>query len=376
MKIFITTMICILLISSHSSIADEGSLQLCINGTYMISHDKHTAKLFAGCTWDGQSIKLFVYDPILLQIENIYSLNGLIKEVIPINNGYSILVLLSDVDNDETTKDGSLLQLSSLDGSIENEFIFNTYPQALVIDSNENFAYVSSGYESMPDWIDPSPDPSVTKIDLTTTPFSQVGSSIDFGEYSTSMAITNDNSKLYVRSIKRFETPPPEYRGYFQIGVFDTGGTGAMSVLPFLELPSEPGLLEMGYDDRLYISNRYPDDEGEASLYIVNTLTDEIDTLLIDGIGFFGLAIDPENCRLYCSASERKQHPVRDELYFANSNIIYEIDIENNYSYISFELGDEPFRLIEAVPYEHPVYKCRLFGKSYDSNKINYMDIE
>lgn len=359
------SLVIVLLLTIYSPVlASTGSLTPCSKYGYSLFYSPLTEKVYMGCTGGPNSLELQVINPISLNIDKSYLLDGLAEAIIPINNGNSLIVLLSCIDDDPLTEDGELRQIAYSDGHTENSFPFSTIPLAMVIDSQENFAYITSGLDEI------EVDPIITKIDLSN--FQKIGNDVVYGRFCDSIAITNDDSKLYIKNDDLKQHAPPDYRFYREIGVFNTSD---MSPLTPIQLDSGLSIITMGYDNRLYASSATPEDD-EVPLVIVDTLTDTITEFSYPHHGLFDIAVDATNRKLYCSVFTEQWEPEIDEMLFMPSPVVLEIDLENQYSYREMILGSEPIWLIKVAPISDPIYHCRLFGKVVESPKVYYMDVD
>jgi len=355
--------ICMLCFFSSLTLANSGYFEPCGKHPFSFFYFHETNKLYSGClTYEG-SRKLIVSDPLTLNTNKEYTVNSFVECVEPVNNGYSLLILLSDVDCNGGTEDGVLRQIAYSDGHTEHEYSFSTIPLGLVVDSQENYAYVSSGLAHT------EVDPIITKINLST--WQRVGEDVKYGRFSNYLALTHDDSKLYVKTCDVVRHDHVTNIMYFGIGVFDTSD---MSKINEIEINVMPSVIKMGYDNRLYVGGE-PLTPEEPSLFVINTTNDTVTPLIYANAGFIDIALDNINHKLYASTtilqwdSEYKIHIPEP------SNMVYQIDLENQYSYQVFTPAEENIVLIEAVPIDDPNYSCRLFATASEGKKVYYMDI-
>jgi hypothetical protein len=347
--------------SMHTTVK---SFKPCSVNVFSLSYSPLTQKVYFGGVGSGHSRELKVIDPVSLNIEKSYIMNGFCDTVIPINNGLSLLVMLSDIDGDAYTEDGELRQIAYSDGLTENSYPFSTIPTTMVVDSQENFAYITSGIDRN------EVIPIISKIDLST--FQKVGNDIVYGLSIDSIAITNDDTKLYVIENVLHKPDPWEDEFYWEIGVFNTSD---MSALPPIQLDSPPSALSMGYDNRLYVSFPLPE-ENHPPLIIIDTLTDTFTEYNYPNHGLDALALDATNRKLYCSVYSEQMDPVFDEIHLAPSPVILEIDLENQYSSREIVLGMEYIWFLDVVPISDPNYNCRLFCRLMEGPDVYYMDVD
>ncbi len=360
--------ICAFYIITISSIviASSGYFEPCGRHPFSTFYNHITNKIYMGCVKYEGTPRFVIIDPITLNIDNSFMITGLIKNVIPINNGDSLLLLLADVDSNGTTEDGVLRQIAYSDGHTENEFAFTTIPLGLTVDSQEQYAYVSSGLSHY------TVDPIITKINLST--WQREGNDIKYGRWSNYIALTHDDSKLYVKNERVVRIDKNNnWKSYYEVGVFNTSD---MSALNPIEIEVQPAVIKMGYDNRLYVSSVYL--RGvETPILVIDTNTDTVTPIHYDDISFWDICVDETNHKLYCQALIEfidpgcPHFPVHKE-----SNLVYQIDLENQYSHQVFPLADENIVLVEAVPINDPDYSCRIFATADNGKKVYYLDVE
>lgn len=351
--------------------ADAGYIEVCDTNIKSSFYSNVTEELFFLCMKHENILKLNAFNPISLNFEKSYVVDGRVKQVYPIYDGSSILVLLSSIDGDPSIKDGVLRQIAYSDGHTEHEFAFTTIPSALAVDSEENYAYVINGLAEDRDVL-------ITKIDLST--WQRACPDVPYRFLSSSIVLSNDAAKLYVRNdrVVRIEKDLAEFniytgnqQPYWEIAVFDTSD---MSKLTSIEINVNPSKLLMGNDNRLFITCMSL--HGiETPLFVVDTNDDTFTALHYEGVSFRDIAIDRDNRKLYCQAMTQ----ITDEYNYTYpewSNQIYQIDIENQYTFEVFTLSSENIALVEAVPLDDPVYSCRIFASAKSGNKVYYLDIE
>ena len=352
-----------LLLLCSTLLASSGNYEPCNRRPYSSSYSQLTNELYIGCSGGRDYLQLIVTDPTTLNLKKDFTVDGLVHEVIPINNGSSLLVILIGVEDNGPTEDGVLRQIAYSDGHIENEYTFTTNPLALVVDSQEQYAYVSSGLAHM------SVDPIITKIDLST--FQRVGNDVEYGQWSNYIALTHDDSKLYVKS-ERAVRIDEDHNHFFEIGVFNTSD---MSPLPSIEIDVKPAVIKMGHDERLYVSSWIM--RGvQTPLLVIDTDDDTVTPINFEGVGFWDICVDEVNHKLYCQIhTEDTSRDYGFPLFIVSSNMVYQIDIENQYSYQVFTVADENISMIEAVPIDDPVYSCRIFAVAGSGPKVHFLDV-
>jgi len=340
--------------------ADSGYIEPCSKSPYSLFYSYSTDKIYIGCAGDESSLELCVIDPITLNVDKTFLLDGLIESVVPINGGNSLLILLSDIDGDASTEDGELRQIAYSDGATEYSFSFLTIPLALTVDNQEDFAYVSSGLDTH------AINPTISKIDLNS--WQRALDDVIYGFYSIDMELTGNDSKLYIKNMS-VNLSGNDY--YYEIGIYNTLD---MSEQPSIQLDVCPSFLKMGYDNRLYASHPTPE-LNQPSLLVIDTTTDMYTPLMFDYLGFEYLTLDSINKMLYCSILTEQLDPELEELLFMPTNIIFSIDLENQYLHSIIEMAPEPIIQIEVVPINDPNISCRLFGIPVNGNRIYYYDI-
>jgi hypothetical protein len=88
------------------------------------------------------------------------------------------------------------------------------------------------------------------------------------------------------------------------------------------------------------------------------------------------MSLDTDNCKLYCVAYTKVINPYGGLPDYMPSNMVYQIDLENQYSFQVFIPAEENIALIEAIPIDDPNYSCRLFATADKGKKVYYMDIQ
>lgn len=366
MRLIIISIIIVATFAINAS-ADDGYIEVCDTNIKSSFYSDVTEELYFRCMKHENILKLNAFNPVSLNLEKSYIVDGRVKQVSPINNGASILILLSSIDGDPSIKDGVLRQIAYSDGHTEHEFAFTTIPSALAVDSEENYAYVINGLAEDRDVL-------ITKIDLST--WQRACSDVPYRFLSSSIALSNDGAKLYVknnRCVRIDKSDNYNWISYYEIGVFDTSD---MSPLTPVEIEVLPAVIKMGYDNRLYVSSNFL--LGlETPLLVIDTNTDTVTPIHYDDIGFWDICVDEVNHKLYCQALVEyidpgfPHFPVHKE-----SNLVYQIDLEDQYSHQVFTLADENIVLVEAVPINDPDYSCRIFATADTGNKVYYLDVE
>jgi DNA-binding beta-propeller fold protein YncE len=360
-KTFIT--IIIILMTMGISVSDSGYIEPCSISPFSFFYDTTTNMVYVGCGGDENSLTISLINPLTLATVKTYTFDGLIESVVPVNSGNSILTLLSDLDGDGYTEDGQLRQIAFSNGNIEGTLNLSYIPLAMVVDHENNYAYISGGLDVS------SVNPSISKIDLQT--FQKATSDVVYGCYSNSMALTPDGEKLYVKYDCLLEDEQDPNLQYTEIKVFDTQD---MSDITSINVDANPSFFQMGYDDRLYIGCETPE-EGEPSLLVIDTCTDEYTTVAFQGIGLSDIKIDSIHQKLYGSVLTKQMIPEIEEMAYAPTSMVYEINPENNYSYRVFTVAPEEIGAIIVVPLNNPRFTCRIFSMPEAGDKIYYFDV-
>jgi len=350
-------LIIILLYISFSS----ESTKFCTDGNYSISYNKNINKICLGCTGSAETLELLVINPSTIQRDKFYRVDGLVESVVLIDDGLSILALLSETDGNEGTHEGKLVKMNYENGNILDQIDFtNQMPLTMVIDSNEEYVYLTAGiileYEDNP--------PKVYKIRLDT--FEIIDNSV-CGEYAEVIEISHDNTKVYVKNGEMFPTfvsigEPNAYKvsgGYFKINIYETEG---LNENRYIELPLPVTTMKMGYDNRLFVGYDGPYEESEYGLAVVDTTTNQIiKTMKFGDDGRMGINfMDYDSVRrnLYCSTMTFGHYNSELDMYLHKpSNIILKINLDDyTYSYIT--PGNEH---LWSLVVAHDINYCRVF---------------
>lgn len=364
MKYLLLAIICIFTMQ-FISYADEGSFNPCASSTYSMHYSDVTETIFFGCNWDGDSENVVEIDPFTLEQLSEYEFVGVIQSVYVINDGQSLLVLHAGGDFDNLVEDGVLIQVSTLDGSEENRITFETSPIYSVMDSCEQYLYISHGLTGDSGYY-------ISKIDVDT--FEKVGADIEPNHYVKQMALSNDDSKLYYFTAIPFERPKPDWSIYYKIFTVSTNGSSGMIPGDPVEISYVPISLLSGNDDTLFIACGHSDIDSKYNLVIVNTLTDNYTTLTFPDIGFDFMSIDRISNKLYCKVREPGINRFG-AIYYGSVNKVCQLDIDDNYSTQFFTLGEKKLLSVLAVPSSDPDYECRIFATEYSGPMIHYLDI-
>jgi DNA-binding beta-propeller fold protein YncE len=355
-----------LTILTGSAFADEGEKEFC-GFTYSVNSSAQTSRVYLGCAGNAESLELVIINPFSLQVDRKFPVKGLIQDVFPIEGGKFLLVLLVETDANEETSEGVLQKIDITAGEVVKELAFKRAPLAMVVDSDEKYAYVSSG-------INYDLTSSIDKISLDDF---LVKSSVMFGDNPDDLAITSDGKKLYVKSEELFYKEVEEETTFFwKVGIIDTLN---MTIKDALQVPVIPLSVEMSTDDRLFIGYSMPmsEENMDFSLLIVDTRTDKIEKeLSFNEIGVADITYDPVSDMIYCIACPRTLFDKELEMYTHEStDMILAINLDD-YSHTSFQLGDEPLWDITIVPFSNNT-RSRIFGiTESNSPKVFYRDLE
>ncbi len=360
-------MIFLILICSNLAYAD--SIVYC-DHTYTIFFSPITSKVYLACAGDFSTLDLITFDPITLTEEHNFYIGGTAESVIPTDGGVNLLLLLSNVDGDTSTNDGVLRKVNAATGTLipGYEIEFDDLPLTMIDDSNQTFLYVSWGLSKKP--------ATINKIRISD--FQVMPESVDYGYKPNSIAITNDNSKLYViDQLLHISGQPPTEQYYFNIGAFNTED---MSMICEISIGNIiPVSLQMCYDNRLFVSHPVPDHyiDSEISLIVINTETDEIiENISLGEQGILDIDIDPINQKLYGTIGPRDYYdPELKEYIWRSSEIIVQFDLTDpSYTPTYFNLGNEGLWDI-AIASMPGFSRIFAIAEAVDSEFVYYMDL-
>ena len=365
-KALICVPLFILSIISITTIAGADSIVYC-NHTYRIIYSPVTAKIYLACAGEASTLELITIDPITLTEEHNFTVGGLTDMVVPVDNGVNLLILLSELDGNLRTSDGVLRKVNAQTGALVPgyEIVFDESPLTMVVDSAQNFAYVSVGLNEYP--------ATITKISLAN--FQTVPPEVSFGRVPDVMALSNDDMKLYVRDRDLFEIFNPNQQYYYQIGIINTVDMSENTPIQIMGL--RPSHLVMGSDNRLFASHPIPIDEDntDISLIVINTVTDEIEEeLSFNEMGIWDIGIDPINQKLYGLTGQRDFYDPESDYYFHDTSpIIVQFDLTDpSYTPTYLTLGTEGLWNIALA--SMPGFS-RIFAIAEESEVVYYMDL-
>ncbi|MCD6218686.1 hypothetical protein J7L05_12645 [bacterium] len=361
----IILMVILIIIFSSNAYAVEGSINICGYESYDVQYSDETSQLFISCTGE-HFFQLNVFNPLSLALEKTFTIGGLIRKVIPLDGGSSLLVLVGDVDNDEMTEDGVLRKIDYDTGITLNEYQIEHAPLSFIVDDSENYAYISHGLSQRVTH-------KVTKVSLSDFTFN---SEVEFGSFSYDLVFSPDGTKLYVLSNETFQTEEPDYSFFYNIGVFNT--SGVLTAQSPIEVDIFPDSLVSGTDGSLYIGTSVPS-QNDPSLIVVDMQTDQItDEIYMDLKGLLELTFDPINEKLYALEVPREYDPDSGlPTYDKPSNIVMQIDVNvSGYPYRLIGLNSPDLWLIDVVPIDDPIYNCRIFATPDEGPGVFYIDVE
>ena len=237
----------------------------------------------------------------------------------------------------------------------------------MILDQNSEFLYVSAG-------LHPENPTTIYKISLQT--FQQVIPPASYGKLTISMAISNDNNKLYIRNGDYIPVDPDSMDEFYsEIGIFNTSDLSQMDSIIFHDMV--PSFIRMGYDNRLFVTNSIPMTEmnNETSLYVIDTNNDEIiKNVSMGETGLGYMALDPINQKLYCTTFFRDEYdPDFDETIHRLTPEITLFDLmDPAYTPSNITIDNEGLWII-ALSYS--ASGERLFASTPDSNLIHYQDL-
>jgi len=335
--------------------ANEGTISPCSLVPYSVDYSPITKKLYAACSGSAETLTLSVIDPFTLQQEAYFTFNGLIHKVSPVDNGNALIVALSKIVGATTEESGLLLKVDYDTGEILNSLEFSKTILAMVVNPSETHAFLTQGLGTMQTKL-------VSKVNLANFEVS----SVEFGNCSDEIKITNNGQKIYVKDHQNYGQTMTEFK--FHVGIFRTSD---LQPLGPLEIDTSPFSMEMGYDNRLYIFNFAPGRSSEDAITIVNTQNDTvIKTIKFadhDGPGIEFAGIDPIRHKLYGTVCE-----VDPQLYPRCTNKIIQINLDDpNYSHSFFTLGNEPLWMIAVASTQS---RCRIFCTPDEGTLIHWVD--
>ena len=354
--------ILIMLLSTYS-FADSTSY---CDFPFSIFYCSETGKIYLSCT-DASSSDLITINPVSLVEETRFVLDCDVDMIFSVDGGANLLLLLSSLDGDPMTHDGVLKKVNSQTGELIPgfEIQFDRIPLTMVVDNTQDYAYVSIGLHYSPC--------TIYKINLST--FQVVSPQVHFGELANDMALSNDGTKLYVRSDAVFYDEQPV--DYFKIGVINTVDMTEGTPIKIHNIT--PAFLEMGYDNRLFVSNPIAmvDDNTDVSLIVIDTITDEIvEEVSLNEMGIWDLKIDLINQKLYGAVWPRDYYdPIVEFMTNAPSPEIVQFDLTDpTYTPSYFTLANEDLWLITVASMSG---FSRIFAipESDDSKLVYYMDL-
>jgi len=355
--VVIINLVCLGLIH-NPALADEGTFTLCANRTYNIRYDVTINKIIIMCYIDKLNTPFHIVDPMTLEVNKTFNLNGFVAQVNSLGTGSSLLISVGENDGNRSTKEGKLIELDYATGENIRSMLYNQSLSEMTIDYSQENAYITTIGEEYN-----NPD-KVLKVSLVSF---QVLDEVIFGELTDDIEIMPDGSTIYVDSINIYpEHPSARVQG---IGVFRTLD---MTRVKRFSLPTPAGLMEMSDDGlKLFIaSNNYLETDWGADLFIIDTQTDEITRKLrfyYNGMetATYSLAYCGQNNKLYCTAEPKTDYTYR------RSNLILELDL-TDYSYSFFTMGNNPLSRIALAEYDG--YK-RLFAIEESTPVVHWKDL-
>jgi len=344
----------------HSSaLADEGTFTLCANRTYNIRYDEAINKIIIMCYIDKYNTPFHIIDPMSLEVNKTFHLNGFVAQVNSLGTGSTLLVSIGENDGNRSTKEGKLIELDYATGGIIRSMLYNQSLSEVAIDCSQENAYITTIGEK---YHNPN---KVIKISLASF---QVLDEEVFGELSDDIEITPDRNKIYVDSANIYPEHPSA--GIYGVGVFRTSD---MERIAELALPTPSNLMEMSDDgNNLFVAtSNYEGTDFGGDLYIVSTQTDEIAQKLrfyYNGMetGTYSLAYCSQNNKLYCTAEPKTGYT------YHRSNLILELNL-TDYSYSFFTMGDNPINRIALAEYDG--FK-RLFAIEEGTPVVHWKDLD
>lgn len=331
-----------------------------------------TSKIYLACAGDFTTLDLITIDPITLTEEHNFYIGGIAKSIIPTDGGVNLLLLLSNVDGDTSSNDGVLRKVNASNGVpvVGYEIEFNDLPLTMVADSTQTYLYVVWGGLD----IEPA---TINRIRISD--FHVMPEVAHYGYTPDSIALTNNNEKLYIKDkmINRVQQPSP-IKYYFNIGVFNVADMSMICEIPMNNII--PWSLQMGYDNRLFVSHASPAHEeigNEISLVVIDTGSDSIiHSISLGENGIGDMDIDPMTHKLYGAVGPRDYyHAELEEYIWRSSEIIVELDL-NEITFIPpiYHILDNEGLWVIAVA---PIPGCsRLFAiAEVSSEYVHYMDL-
>jgi len=230
----------------------------CSQQNYSIFGDDNIDLIFLSCAGSVETLEIRIIDPVTSDLLKVIQIDGLLEGVVSIDNGNTILAIVSETDGLEGTHDGKLVKIDYDSGNYLDEYEFTSrWPLAMVVDSLDEYVYVTAGliheYEETP--------PQIYKFNISD--FSLEASSV-CGEHAQDIEISNDNSKLYLNDggvqvrydYDGFSVSNTEY--YYNMSVRQTSN---LDVNTKIESFHPMQMMEMGYDNRLYVGYNGPEND-------------------------------------------------------------------------------------------------------------------
>lgn len=318
-----------------------------------IFYSSHTGMLYLACNDSTDLMELITIDPLTGQEVRRFQTDEHLVACVAVDSGVNLLTL----------QKSKLIKLNAISGLPVDgfEYVFTQYPLDMEVDVANNYVYVS--------WGNPN-NGKLGKFSLSDAQL--IGSPVRCGRLPDSIALTNDGSKIYVlnREFKISSDPTPNT--YCELEIFDTA---SMLELDPIILDVIPADLAMGYDNRLYASNNRPYDEDNTpqSLYIIDTLIDQIigDVSLADNMGIWDIQVDPINQKLFGTVCTRDYFdPVVGAYYHQDSPIIVWFDLDDpSYLPTFFTMSTENLILMAVAPVSD---YSKVFAITNESSTVYY----
>ncbi|MCD6217280.1 hypothetical protein J7L05_05400 [bacterium] len=346
----------------------------CTEKNYSIFQDNNENVIILGCAGSAETCEIRIIDPVTLELLKTIPIDGLLERAISIENGETILALISEVDGLMDTQDGKLVKIDYETGDYLDEYGFpDRMAMAMSVDSSREHVYVTAGfvleYEETPSLLLKF---NIADLSVETTTV--------IGEIAEKLEICNDDQKLYTSydGVKirydyiNYRAANTEY--YYEITVHQTSDLNKVAAI---ETSISPRTLKMGYDNRLFVGNGAPAIEGfDYALLVIDTQTDQIIGTYgfgpddSEGINLMGL--NPLSHTLYCTTFEYGHYdPEFDMVGYLPSSQILKINLDDySHEFIS-ECLDQKWQL--AVSYDQDF--CRIFCTSETApNNVFYID--
>jgi hypothetical protein len=333
--------------------SDTGSIVFCENNNALFT-SADRSKLYSTCTITPGEYQFQVINPETLEIENSFCLDGYLEDIHTLNSGYELLLLMSDLDGNSETEEGRIQKLDTISGTFDTGYFFTRWSNAFAIDSNEQYAYITTGL---------SEPGEIYKMDLSNYSFTK----IDYGYLSNVIAITPNNTKIYINNRKFYDADNPVGRVYY-VDVFSTSNLTRVNQIPVYHKSMD---LQMSDDGILYIGYLW----SMMSTPIFTAIDTSDDSIVHEldfpGYGLWWGDLDYTGEYIYYTAWNYTYIPEDDCEDYIPCNKVIKINTSDFSSEI-LTLGDVPIWAIATTRINN---RDRLFGIVDEQSLVWYLDV-